>query len=338
MKSSPVACAPRWTSDTSPVTRPSSPSGTSSCAAELISTHDEPCPTPAHQPGRQRDPERAREREERIRRQVERPREHARARFPPNRPTGKRRARADRAERVGSRDEREAARSASESGSHQLRYADDPRAGRERDRHAEHDDGGGKRRPRTQGGEAVTDSRALGALLGLSTRPDSGEQSRREEERDGVQREEDADRKDRQQQPCERPAADGERVGRGADEPVGLLHVAPLDESGKQRAVRRLEVAGRGREHEGSGDQRGQRQVPGEAGDRDRHEDDTADEIGRDHEPAPVPAVGGDTAVQAEEQRGDAVGEPHGDHSKRPGRRPARTTSARCTGRRRPAR
>ena len=38
--------------------------------------------------------------------------------------------------------------------------------------------------------------------------------------------------------------------------------------------------------------------------DRDRHEDDAADEIGRDHEPAPVPAVGGDTTVQAEEKRG----------------------------------
>jgi hypothetical protein len=50
MKSSPVACAPRWTSATSPVTRPSNPSGTSSWAAELISTQDEPCPTPAPNP------------------------------------------------------------------------------------------------------------------------------------------------------------------------------------------------------------------------------------------------------------------------------------------------
>ena len=204
-----------------------------------------------------------------------------------------------------------------ESRSHQLRNADDPGSGRERDRDAEHHDGGRKRRPGTQGGEAITDSRTLGALPGPAG-PDSDEQCGGEEERDGVQPKEDADRQERQQHSRERPAAHGERVGRRPHEAVGLLHVASLDERGKQCAVRRLEVAGRGREHECRDDQRDQGQVPGEAGDRDRHEHDSADEIGRDHEPAPIPAVGGDTAVQAEQKRGHAVGKANGDHSERP--------------------
>src|SRR5204862_3576023 len=43
---SPVACAPRWTSEIRPLTRPSTASGTCSCAAEFRSTTAEPCPSP----------------------------------------------------------------------------------------------------------------------------------------------------------------------------------------------------------------------------------------------------------------------------------------------------
>ena len=45
-KSSPVACAPRWTNEITPSTRPSTASGTSSCAAELSSTSESVSPAP----------------------------------------------------------------------------------------------------------------------------------------------------------------------------------------------------------------------------------------------------------------------------------------------------
>ena len=46
MSSSPVACAPRWTNEITPSTRPSTWSGTSSCAAELSRTYDSVSPAP----------------------------------------------------------------------------------------------------------------------------------------------------------------------------------------------------------------------------------------------------------------------------------------------------
>ncbi len=99
-KSSPVACAPRWTSEISPVTRPRKRSGTSSWAAELSSTHDDPCPTPATKPGRERDLERAGDREQAVGGQVEHPGQHARARLAADREAREHGAGADRAERV----------------------------------------------------------------------------------------------------------------------------------------------------------------------------------------------------------------------------------------------
>ena len=132
--------------DRRPITRPSSRSGTSSWAAELISTHDEPWPTPAHEPGGQRDRQRARDGEQPYAGQVERPGEHARARLAPDRPARQRGAGADRPERVRRRDEREAAGAESERRAHELRHADDPRPGRERDRDPEHDDRRGEHR------------------------------------------------------------------------------------------------------------------------------------------------------------------------------------------------
>ena len=49
-KSSPVACAPRWTREIKPITRPRTRSGTSSCAAEVRSTSAALCPLPARKP------------------------------------------------------------------------------------------------------------------------------------------------------------------------------------------------------------------------------------------------------------------------------------------------
>ena len=59
-----------------------------------------------------------------------------------------------------------------------------------------------------------------------------------------------------------------------------------------------------------------QRPVEPEHG--ERHERRAAHEVGADHQLATAPAVGGDPAVQAEDERGEAVGEPHGDDAERP--------------------
>jgi hypothetical protein len=60
--------------------------------------------------------------------------------------------------------------------------------------------------------------------------------------------------------------------------------------------------------------------VPGEPGRRDGDERAGPDEVGADHQPLPVEAVGGDPAVQPEDERRDAVREPNGDHPERAGR------------------
>ena len=123
-----------------------------------------------------------------------------------------------------------------------------------------------------------------------------------------------------EQETGERPAADRERVRGRPHKPVRLLHVASVDELGQQPAVRGVEVARRRREHEGGHDEDGERQVTRQPGDRDRHEHDPANEVGGDHHAPPIPAVGDDSAVQPEEERGHAVGEPNRDHAERPAR------------------
>ena len=60
--------------------------------------------------------------------------------------------------------------------------------------------------------------------------------------------------------------------------------------------------------------------MPRQPRNRDGHEDEAADKIGRDHQPPSVPAVGEDSAVQAEDEGRHAVGQPDGDHPERSGR------------------
>jgi hypothetical protein len=57
-----------------------------------------------------------------------------------------------------------------------------------------------------------------------------------------------------------------------------------------------------------------------QARNRHRNEDETANDVGRDHHPAPVPAVGDDAAVQPEQERRHAVGQSDGDHPQWPAR------------------
>ena len=91
---------------------------------------------------------------------------------------------------------------------------------------------------------------------------DAEEQRGGDEEGRSVEREEGADRHEREQSGGRRPAADRERVRRRSDEPVRPLDVVPVDERGEECAVGRVEVAGRGREREGRDHQEPERQVP----------------------------------------------------------------------------
>ena len=151
-------------------------------------------------------------------------------------------------------------------------------------------------------------------------RPYAEQEDGRQEERRRVESEERADRHHDEQEPGERPAADRERIRRRPHQPVRLLHVAPVDELGQKPAVRRVEVARRRREHESGHDEDGERQMTRQPGDRHRDEHDPANEVGGDHHAPPIPAVGDDSAVQPEEERGHAVGEPNRDHAERPAR------------------
>ena len=136
-------------------------------------------------------------------------------------------------------------------------------------------------------------------------------------EGDAVDGEEDAHRHEGEQCRGERPAADRERLGGRLDDGVRLLDVRSVDERRDGRAVGRLEVAGRRLEDERRDDEPPERQAAGEAGDRNRDQHDAADEVGADHQPPPAPAVCGHTAVQPEDDGGDAVGDPDCDHAER---------------------
>jgi hypothetical protein len=94
--------------------------------------------------------------------------------------------------------------------------------------------------------------------------------------------------------------------------------VSALDERGEERAVRRREVARRSLEHERRRDERPQGKVTRESDDRYGGERPRANQIGGDHETLPVEAICCDAAVEAEDQRRDAVGESDRDDAERP--------------------
>ena len=118
----------------------------------------------------------------------------------------------------------------------------------------------------------------------------------------------------------DRPAADRERLRGRLHERVRLLDVVTADERGDDGAVRGREVARRRREREGGEHEPPDREVPRQAADRDRNEHDAAREVGGDHELPAIPAVGGEAAVEAEDERRHAVGEPDGDDAERAAR------------------
>ena len=99
-----------------------------------------------------------------------------------------------------------------------------------------------------------------------------------------------------------------------------MLDVLALDEGGEERAVGGGEVARRRLEQECRRDESGEREPSGEAGRRDRDKHRGSDEVGADEHPLPVPAVGGDAAVEAERERRHAVCEPHRDDAERASR------------------
>jgi hypothetical protein len=235
------------------------------------------------------------------------------------------RTRADRAERIGDDEQREAAGAAVESVPHELGHADDPGPGRDRHGDAQRDDRGREPRARAEDRERLPDART--GYLRVSRRREArqaGEQQRREHERARVQREERAQRDDGQQRRRERRASEPERIGARADERVRRLHSLAPGERRQNRAVRRVEVARAGRQHERGHDERPQRQRARQAGNRDRNQRGCAHEVGADHQAPAGRAVGKQPAMEAEDERGDAVREPDGDHPERPSRQQGR--------------
>jgi hypothetical protein len=96
------------------------------------------------------------------------------------------------------------------------------------------------------------------------------------------------------------------------------LHVFPLDKRRHRRAVGGREVARCRLERGRRDDEAPERERAGKPGRRDRGEDDPARDVGAHHQPLPAPAVCSDPAVQAEDERRDAVGQTHRDDAERP--------------------
>ena len=147
---------------------------------------------------------------------------------------------------------------------------------------------------------------------------DAGDQRCGDEERRRVDREEDAHGHEREQCGCDGPASDRKCLRRSLHERIRLLHVRAVDECRDRGAVRGREVAGRGLEQEGRDDEPPERQRAREPGGGDGNEHDAAHEICADHQALPAEPVGREAAVQPEDERGDAVGEPYGDDPERP--------------------
>ena len=100
-------------------------------------------------------------------------------------------------------------------------------------------------------------------------------------------------------------------------EGICLLDVLPVDDGRDRGAVRGREVARRRLEGERRGDQAPERQSTREPGDGNGDERRAAHEVGTDHQPPAAPAVGGDPAVQPEDEGRQAVGQPHGHDAER---------------------
>jgi hypothetical protein len=147
---------------------------------------------------------------------------------------------------------------------------------------------------------------------------DAEQQGGRDEEGRRIEGEERADRHEREESRSRRPAADRETVRRRPDERVRPLDVVAIDEGRQERAVGRVEVAGRGRQAEGGDDEKPEWQVALESEHGNGYEQRAAEEVGRDHRPAAVEAVGDEPAVEAESERRDAVRKPDGQHAQRP--------------------
>ncbi len=137
----------------------------------------------------------------------------------------------------------------------------------------------------------------------------------RDEEGGGVDGEEHAQRHEEEKGRSQCPAADVDGVGTGPDERIRLLDVRAAHECGEERAVRRIEIARRGGEKESRQHESPEREIAGEPRDRNRDQDRSAEEVGRDHRPPPLEPVGEEAAVQAEKKRRDAVGEPDDEHA-----------------------
>jgi hypothetical protein len=159
-----------------------------------------------------------------------------------------------------------------------------------------------------------------GVRGGAPAAPHARENGGGEEEGRRVHREEHANRQEREEPRRDRPAANGQGLGGRANEAVGLLDVAPVDEGGEEGAVRGVEVAGRGGQQERSDDQSPQRELAGQAGDRDRNQDSCAHEVGADEDAATVPPVGGEPTVEPKYESGHAVRQPHGEDAQRSAR------------------
>jgi hypothetical protein len=106
--------------------------------------------------------------------------------------------------------------------------------------------------------------------------------------------------------------------GARAHERVRRLHAVPSGERRQDGSVRGVEVACARREHEGRDDERPERQRRHQPRERDRHERGGPDEVGGHHHPLALGAVGEDAAVEAEDERRQAVGEPHDQDAQRP--------------------
>src|SRR5262249_22075543 len=126
-----------------------------------------------------------------------------------------------------------------------------------------------------RGRSSAKASRRRGASSALRvTRDDmnAGEQQRRCEERERIEREERASRQDEERRRRDPPTADGQGLRRRVDEPIGRLHVPAFDKCREQRAVGGLEVARRSLQRERCNDESPDRQGGREARDRDRDE------------------------------------------------------------------
>ena len=310
-------------SEIRPDTRPSTRSGSSSCAAAFTSTSAELWRDPGQRRAEHREPQAPGEREQPVRRQVERPRGHARERLAPHAAAARarRRPRSSRARSRPSAAEKLPA----------------PRPRRVRARARDAADPGARRRSspptpstitaaarRGRGRSAAKPSRRRGAssCSGRPPAPRMRAISAAETKNDAALTAKNA-----------LTGSTATSAAATAQPPiesafvvawmsaVRLLDVAPADE--RRHASRRTRARSSSSpisSTKAATTSATSGRCPVSPSDRDRDERGRADEVGRDHQPLAVAAVGGDAAVEAEDERGDAVREPDRDHAERAAR------------------